>query len=75
MDRVLDYESRSWGFKSLMGYHLYSSIAQSVARLAVNQDVAGSSPAGGAIKISCLYNSPSTRASVREFHRPVFKTI
>ena len=31
-----------------MGCHLYSSIAQSVERLTVNQDVAGSSPAGGA---------------------------
>ena len=29
--------------------HLYSSLAQSVERMTVNHDVAGSSPAGGAI--------------------------
>ena len=49
-------------------FPLYSSLAQSVERMTVNHDVAGSSPAGGAIqelsetdacrqrfRISCLY--------------------
>ena len=31
----------------------YSSLAQSVERMTVNHDVAGSSPAGGAIKDLC----------------------
>lgn len=37
LDRVLDYESKGWGFKSLMGCHLYSSLVKSVSRLTVNQ--------------------------------------
>ena len=32
-------------------FHSYSSLAQSVERMTVNHDVAGSSPAGGAILI------------------------
>ena len=32
----------------------YSSLAQSVERMTVNHDVAGSSPAGGATKASTL---------------------
>ena len=35
---------KKYGFK----YPLYSSLAQSVERMTVNHDVAGSSPAGGA---------------------------
>ena len=31
-------------------FHSYSSLAQSVERMTVNHDVAGSSPAGGANK-------------------------
>ena len=38
------------GFESLEVHHLFSSIAQSVERMTVNHDVAGSSPAGGARK-------------------------
>ena len=38
--------------KEEYAFHLYSSLAQSVERMTVNHDVAGSSPAGGANTIA-----------------------
>ena len=40
------------GFESLEVHHFYSYLAQSVERMTVNHDVAGSSPAVGAIRDS-----------------------
>ena len=39
----------SWENRAAPALSVYSSIAQSVERMTVNHDVAGSSPAGGAI--------------------------
>ena len=40
-----------WGWLPISGSLKYSSLAQSVERMTVNHDVAGSSPAGGANKV------------------------
>ena len=41
----------------LVSLYFYSSLAQSVERVTVNHDVAGSSPAGGAISFNQKGNS------------------
>ena len=45
-----DLGSKHDSLKRIQTYILYSSLAQLVERMTVNHDVAGSSPAGGAIK-------------------------
>ena len=41
----------SWENRAVPAFSVYSSIAQSVERMTVNHDVAGSSPAWGAKQI------------------------
>ena len=50
--------------KSEYSFHSYSSLAQSVERMTVNHDVAGSSPAGGAIWITPQFRTVSVRFEV-----------
>ena len=47
---------------------LYSSLAQSVERMTVNHDVAGSSPAGGAKKQSTSWGTCDRAGAPRRFY-------